>query len=617
MAKYDFSGVATKYGVKCGDGRTILPGSFDHQDGQKVPILWRHQHDAMDNVLGHGILRKTDSGMAIEAWFNDTDSGRRAKTLVRNSDLQYLSIWANEIVEQNQMVSHGVIREVSLVVAGRNPGAVITNVIAHSDDPFEQDETLEDVVIIHTGDAIETAQEVVEEDVTHSEEDYNPTIGEIMAGMTDVQQSAVGVILQHTLNVEFETSEDGEEEGETQTLEEVWETLSEVEQEAVFAAVDSVLNEETSEDEEEDEEPVIEQSVEGQNPMAKNIFESDSTTSGTVLSHSDQVTIMSDIIGGKVNSLQAALTEAVVAHGITDIDKLFPDAQNVRSGGPHIYTEQMAWVETVLGATKKTPFARIKSTYADITADDARARGYVKGAEKFEEVFPILDRTTTPQTIYKKQSIDRDDMIDITDFNVVAWLKSEMRMKLREELARAILIGDGRTVGHADKIKTDNIRPIYGDAAIYAHPKVFAQSATTLDIIDGVTASRTDYKGAGNPVLYCSSEMLTSMLLVRDADGRRIHQTEASLAAALRVSAIVEIPPMSNIVRTDGADTYDLLGIVVNLRDYVIGADKGGETTFFDDFDIDFNKYKYLYETRVSGALVTPKSAIVLEQANQ
>jgi HK97 family phage prohead protease len=604
--KYDFKGLATKYGVKCRDGRTILPGTFKHQDNTRVPILWQHQHNALDNVLGHGQLSDHEDGMRIQAKFNDTLAGQNAKKLVAHGDVGFLSIWANDIVENGGQVSHGNIREVSIVVAAGNPGASIDSVMVHSDDPFSEEQMLSDVVIIHSGSKIEV---VVDDVVSINTEEFlehsgDPSVAEVLSTMDEAQQELVGLLVAKTLGlgkVDDEEITKGDE--ESLDLQSVWDGLDENQKVAIYILVEELT----------DKDAVIKQS-DTENNMTQNIFEGDKEVVGGVISHADQANILGAVIGENASSLKRALVVHAGTYGIDNIGLLFPDSQDVKGGAPHLHSEDMVWVEKTLNKTRKTPFARIKSSYADISGDDARAKGYITGAEKMEEVFPIFSRETFPQTIYKKQKLDRDDIIDVTSFDMIAWLKIEMQMKLKEELAQAILIGDMRAGGDPDKIKVANIRPIYGDDVIYSHPVEFAANATILDIIDGIMAARNNYKGSGNPAFYCTTEILTAMMIVRNVNDDRIHKTEMELMAALRVSAIIEVPPMDSATRLDGADTVKLLGIIVNLRDYVIGADKGGKTTFFEGFDIDFNQNKYLYETRVSGALVLPKAALIIEQ---
>ena len=597
---YDFSGMATVYDVKCNDGRTIGKGAFAHQDGQSVPLVWRHQHDDIDNVLGHVILKAVDNGVRAFAHFNETDSGVKAKQIVKARNIRYLSIWANKVKQTAEaIVKHGMIREVSLVFAGANPGAHIDDVVvSHSDDPFDSDIVLDGVVIIHSGEEIELYTEPTDDTIEHADDE---TIGDILSTLNEKQKAVVSVIIASALGEELSTGEPKEEGGET--VSDVWNTFTEKQKNAVYALAGSLPSE-----------AEISQSDDLGDPIMSNIFEEQSQEA--VLTHDAMNEMVATARTSKANSLRDVIIAHADTYGIKDIELLFPDAQMVGGNAPAIPARKdMAWVEKVLSATSHSPFSRVKSAYADITADEARARGYVTGAEKFNEVFPVFTRITTPQTIYKKSKLDRDDIIDVTSFDVVVWLKMEMRLKLREEVARAILIGDGREAISPDKIKEENVRPIYSDHAVYAHRAPYlASDATYLEMVDAIMAAQMDYKGSGEPVLYTTRAIVTNMLLVRDTTNRRIHPTMDTLKAALNVSEIVTVTPMDNVTRLDGLDTIKLIGILVDLRDYTIGADRGGETTFFEDFDIDFNQHKYLLETRISGALTIPKSAVIIEQ---
>ena len=636
---YDFSGIATAYDVLCQDGRIIKNGAFDHQTGQIVPMVWRHGHDDIRNVVGHAQLSVNPAppGMRITATFNETDEGRRAKLLVRNKDIKHLSIWANQLTENRKIsnnvaireVNKGTIREVSLVLAGKNPGAYIDDVVRHSEDPLDPDTIIEDGIIIHTEYSIDVFVE--EEDppkkktkakIKHEED--KRTVATIVASLTPEQERLFNVILHSAATGEKTPPTKSNAEGGTgPTVEEVFETLSEEQKNTLYYMAGELSQEASLSQGETD-------------PMPKhNIFEEGDGDDDKKLSHESimkALAVAKDTRAGSLREVFAA-HEIVLTHSITDIEFMFPDAKNVEGGGPQFYSRPMEWVEKVLSAAKTRPFARIKSQYADITGADARAKGYVTAAQKVEEVIAVLKRVTTPQTIYKLQKLDRDDIIDITDFDVVVWLKGEMRLMLREELARAILISDGRNDTGADAILAANVRPIYNDNAVYTINKLYNDvaneqvlvdftAAETIVLIDYIADARKEYRGSGSPTFYCQPEVLAKLLLVRDTTGRRIHPTEASLAEALRVSTIVEIPPMSAMSRAgivdppgvpSGTYTIATLGIIINLSDYIIGADKGGQTAFFDDFDLDYNKYTYLYETRVSGALVNPKSAMAIE----
>lgn len=585
---YDFSGYATKYNVKCGDGRTILPAAFKDTDGVKVPLVWQHLHDAPDNVVGHALLEHRDDGVYAYGYFNSSEAAKNAKILVEHKDIGSLSIYANKLVEKAKNVSHGVIREVSLVLSGSNPGALIDNVsIAHG---YGEDEEISDEAIIYTDELLVLPDEKKEDPKEDPKEEAE---------------------LSHA------DPEDGDE-----TVAEVLETLSEKQKLAMYAVIGQIVE---GNDMEQSALQNSNNEGDSQNIMKKNVF--DGSTEVTVvnerprLSQADFSAIMEN--AQKRGSLKHAFMEheagaEFLAHagtyGIDNISYLFPDARSV-SQEPGWISRRMEWVSKVLNATRHSPFSRIKSLHADITPDAARAKGYVTGALKTEEVFAMLRRITNPWTVYKKQKLDRDDIIDITDFNVVAWLKREMRWMLDEELARAILVGDGRdpVTQVADHIPHDNIRPVWLDTSLYTYVKQVASTRTTDQMIDDMITARVEYRGTGAPSLYVGPTFLTAMLLLRDLDGRRLYRTEADLASELRVKEIVEVPIMDGLSR--GTPVYNLMAIMANLSDYVVGADKGGEINFFDDFDIDYNQEKYLIETRVSGALVEPKAAIVLEQA--
>lgn len=571
--KYDFSGWATRNGLKCSDGRTIMKDAFQHNDGQTVPLVWNHQHNDHMNILGHALLENRKEGVYAYCTFNDTDSGKNAKQLVEHGDVSALSIYANQLKQQGGNVLHGAIKEVSLVLAGANPGAFIDSIIRHGEESTEE-------CIIFTGDEIELYH--AEETLNHKEEEIK---------MADGTKNPAG---------------EAEE-----TVQDVFETLTEKQKTVVYALIGQALEEAEAGGE-------IQQSeideIKGDLAFMKhNLFDGD-TTGPDVLSHADMTAIITDA------KRYGSLKEAALAHGITNIDFLFPDATTL-DGTPSFIQRDMGWVSDVMNKTHHTPFSRIKSIFANITEDDARAKGYITGALKKEEVFSLLKRTTSPTTIYKKQKLDRDDVVDITDFDVVAWLKGEMRMMLDEEIARAVLVGDGRLNSSDDKINEANIRPIWKDEDLYTIKQAVSVAATaTADqtakaFIRAAIKSRKLYKGSGNPVLYTTEDVLTDCLLMEDTTGRVIYETVEKLATALRVSKIVTVPVMDGLTRVDtDTKTRTLMGIIVNLADYNIGADKGGAVNMFDDFDIDYNAQKYLIETRCSGALVTPYSAIALEK---
>ena len=571
--KYDFSGWATKNGLRCSDGRTIMKDAFLHNDGQTVPLVWNHQHNDHMNILGHALLENRQEGVYAYCVFNETESGQNAKQLVEHGDVSALSIYANQLKQQGGNVLHGAIKEVSLVLAGANPGAFIDSIIRHGEESTEE-------CIIFTGDEIELYH--AEETLNHKEEEIK---------MADGTKNPAG---------------EAEE-----TVQDVFETLNEKQKTVVYALIGQAL--EDAEAGGEIQQSEIDEIKGDLAFMKHNLFDGD-TTGPDVLSHADMTAIITDA------KRYGSLKEAVLAHGITDIDFLFPDARTM-DGTPSFIQRDMGWVSDVMNKTHHTPFSRIKSIFANITEDDARAKGYITGALKKEEVFTLLKRTTSPTTIYKKQKLDRDDVVDITDFDVVAWLKGEMRMMLDEEIARAVLVGDGRLNSSDDKINEANIRPIWKDEDLYTIKQaVSVAAAATADqtakaFIRAAIKSRKLYKGSGNPVLYTTEDVLTDCLLMEDTTGRVIYETVEKLATALRVSKIITVPVMDGLTRVDSdTKTRTLMGIIVNLADYNIGADKGGAVNMFDDFDIDYNAQKYLIETRCSGALVTPYGAIALEK---
>ena len=562
MSKFDFSGWATRNNLKCSDGRTILKDAFKGNNGQTVPLVWNHQHNDPLNVLGHALLENRDEGVYAYCKFNETESGRNAKLLVEHGDVSALSIYANQLKQQGPNVLHGAIRELSLVLAGANPGAFIDSVIRHG---YASDEE----AIIYTGENIS---------MYHAEEKKE--------------------------DKPVEQKEKTNEETNEETVADIFNTLDEKQKTVVYAMIGQALEEKEELDEENED------SKGGNKAMKHNIFDNEDTRD--VLSHSDMETIFADA------KRYGSLKDSILAHGIEHIDYLFPDAKNI-TNTPQFIQRDMGWVQKVMTAVHNTPFSRIKSIFADITEEDARAKGYIKGSMKKEEVFSLLKRTTTPTTIYKKQKLDRDDVIDITDFDVVAWLKSEMRMMLDEEIARATLVGDGRLNSSDDKINEQNIRPIWTDADLYTikAPVVVAANATADQkakaFIRSAIKSRKNYKGSGEPTLYTTEDVLTDCLLMEDTTGRIIYDSVTKLATALRVKEIVTVPIMEDLSRTVEGKELGLMGIIVNLSDYNIGADKGGAVNMFDDFDIDYNAQKYLIETRCSGALIKPYSAIALE----
>lgn len=576
MVKYNFSGWATRNDLKCSDGRTILKDAFKHNDGQTVPLVWNHQHNDPLNVLGHALLENRDGGVYAYCLFNETEAGLAAKQLVEHGDVSALSIYANGLKHQGSNVIHGAIKEVSLVLAGANPGAFIEEIMRHGEESDEE-------VIIYSGEALE---------MYHAEESKKGE--EVKEVMDDV--------IKH-------------EENKEETVADVFATFNDKQKNVVYALIAQAIDEAVG------SKTVIKQSeIQSENEgdiedMKHNVFEGTPgmDESREVLTHADVESILADA------KRSGSLKESVLAHGITNIDYLFPDAQNI-ANTPGFIQRDMGWVSDVMKKTHHSPFSRIKSTFANITEADARAKGYVKGNLKIEEVFSLLKRTTTPQTIYKKQKLDRDDIIDIVDLDVVAWLKAEMRMMLDEEIARAVLVGDGRLGSSDDKIVETNIRPIWKDDDLYTIKTVVnvAHEASDDDkakaFIKAAIKARKNYKGSGDPTLYITEDALTNCLLLEDTTERVIYDSMDKLATALRVKSIVTVPVMENLTRVDGdSATRELMGIIVNLVDYNIGADKGGAVNMFDDFDIDYNQQKYLIETRCSGALIKPYSAIALE----
>ena len=566
MEKYDFCGWATRNNVKCSDGRTIIKDAFKHHDGQTVPLVWNHQHNDPENILGHALLENRPEGVYAYCTFNESETGKLTKVLVEHGDVKSLSIYANQLKQQGENVLHGAIREVSVVLAGANPEALIQSVIRHG-------ESIDDEVVIYTGENIS---------MYHSDEPKKEE-EKIMEPKDDPK-------LNHAESEE--------------TVADVFNTLSEKQKTVVYAMIGQALEDAGEEDDSEG----------GDKSMKQNAFDRDNTAEGqdNVLSHSE----MMDIIGDAKRS--GSLKDAVMAHGITNIGYLQPDAKTMDIP-PQFIQREMGWVGKVMGGVHKTPFSRIKSIFADITEADARAKGYITGKQKLDEVFSLLKRSTTPTTIYKKQKLDRDDVVDITDFDVVAWLKSEMRMMLDEEIARAILVGDGRLGSSDDKINETNIRPIWKDDDLYTikTPVKVAAAATSDEkakaFIRAAVKSRKAYKGSGSPTLYTTEDVLTDCLLMEDTTGRIIYDSVDKLATALRVKEIVTVPVMEGLTRTVDTKTRTLMGIITNLSDYNVGADKGGAVNMFDDFDIDYNAQKYLIETRCSGAQIKPYAAIALE----
>lgn len=598
MEQYDFSGWATRNDLKCSDGRIIRKDAFKHNDGMKVPLVWNHDHSDPFRVIGHALLENCDEGVYTYGSFNDSELGRTAKLYVEHGDITSLSIYANQLQQQGPNVMHGCIREVSLVLAGANPGAHIENVIKHGDEVEDEAEITTGIPIelYHAAGATKTEKK---EEPKKEEEKGEESMAEETKKPEMKAEAA-----------EKPSPEKTENSDKEKTVGEIFDTLTDEQKNAVYAIIGGIKADEEEMDDMDDEDD--EEELKGGNKTMKhNVFENEERMEDT-LSHSEMASILEEAKRG------GSLKEAVLAHGIEQIDVMFPDAQNV-TNEPGFIKRDDTWVARVLGSVHHTPFSRIKTIFADITADEARAKGYVKGTKKVEEVFSMLKRVTNPTTIYKKQKLDRDDVLDIKDFNIVPWLKSELRMMLNEELARAILVGDGRTAISEDKIKEDNIRPIWTDNDLYTvKTKVEVAAAATADdkaraFIKACVKSRKDYKGTGNPVMFMSEDILTDCLLIEDKNQRVIYDTVDKLKAALRVSDIISVPVMEGLTREVEGKTHTLAGIYVNLVDYNIGTDKGGEVNMFDDFDIDFNQHKYLMETRCSGALVKPYAAVAVE----
>ena len=579
MERFDFSGWATRNDLKCSDGRTIRKDAFKDNNGQKVPLVWNHQHNDPLNILGHALLENRQEGVYAYCTFNETEAGQNAKLLVEHGDVSALSIYANQLKQRGSDVIHGAIREVSLVLAGANPGAFIDSVICHGEESEEE-------AIIYTGEDIS---------LFHAECDKKEETKE-----------------EKPVENEKKTTEDEKKTTESEeTVGEVLDTLNEKQKTAVFALIAQALeNADNSNDDDEEEKE-----------MKHNVFDQDETMKENVLSHSDIESILSD--AKRSGSLKESFLAHTATYGIDQIDTLFPEPKSMNTP-PEFIKRDMDWVAGVINGVHHTPFSRIKSMFANITEDEARAKGYIKGNLKKEEVFTLLKRTTTPTTIYKKQKLDRDDILDITDFDVVAWIKGEMRMMLDEEIARAILVGDGRLTSDDDHIPEQNIRPVWKDDDLYTIKTKITVSTTATDddkakaMIKAAVKSRKNYKGSGNPVLYTTEDFLTNCLLLEDTQGYRLYKSEQDVATAMRVSKIVTVPVMEGLTRVDSeSKTRTLMGIIVNLKDYNVGADKGGAVNMFDDFDIDYNQQKYLMETRCSGALIKPYSAIALEMVTE
>lgn len=571
---YDFAGWATKVNVVCSDGRTIAKDAFKHMDGKRVPLVWQHLHNEPANILGHATLEHRDDGVYAYCVFNDGEPARQAKQVVAHKDIEALSIYANGLVEKSKIVHKGNIREVSLVLAGANPGAVIDYLnFAHNDgseDTISEDEAIITMNIPIDLKHSEETEEQPEEKIEHAMKEEDMTVEDVLKSFTDIQRKVFDAV--------------------------------------VAKALEQTVDGELSQSEEQ-----------GENFMKKNVF--DGSGDGVALTHAQMTEFATAVFkdAQKGGSFKDAFIAHAGTYGIDNIGDLFPDAR-LLDNEPGFETRRMGWVKGWMSGTRHTPFSRIKKLWADLTPDAARAKGYITGNEKVEQVFAILKRTTEPTTVYKKQKLDRDDIVDITDFDVVAWMWKELRFMLEEEVARAGLIGDGRTFGtDDDAIDPSKIRPIYGDSSVYVYYLTLLASVTEWTaVIDAIQTARVNYKGTGTPNLYVPNSVLNGMLLVRDTQKRRIYRTVQELAAELRVGEIIEVEPMEGLERDidpSGTTTMaDLLGILVNPYDYTYGSDKGGQMNTFSDFDIDFNQEKYLIETRLSGSLLNPKSAMVIER---
>ena len=613
---YDFCGWVTRNDVECSDGRTIKRDAFAHQDGAVVPLVWNHNHKSVNDVLGHTILENRPEGVYGYSFCNDTEMGRNLKEAVRHGDIVAYSIWANKLKHNGANVCHGDIVEVSMVLKGANPGAFIEDIsMSHSMYDGE-----DNCARIYTGEPLMLYDEYDEETdvIEHADSEAAP-VAQVLETFNDDQLRATAILIaqaEDRIRAEYESkstvSHSDEDEDEDEDEEEP----------------------ETIEEDSEDEELEHSDLNEGEEDMKTNVFDQTETSKG-YLSHSDIENIFAEAKSGRrtlresFNDYTDSLAHAdgdsgieystdVQDYGVNDPSFLFPEARALNNP-PDWIKRPTDWVAFVMNGTKHTPFARIKSVYANITADEARAKGYIKGKRKTEEVFTLLKRTTTPQTIYKKQKLDRDDIIDITDFNVVSWIKGEMRIMLNEEIARSILVGDGRLASSDDHISEEHIRPIWKDDELFTIRKTIKKITTAdpeadmeamaKEFIRAAIRARKDYRGSGNPALFTTEDWLTSMLLIEDGIGHALYKSEQELCTKLRVSKIVTVPVLEGL----SYNSKDLIGIFVNLSDYNVGADKGGEVNMFDDFDIDFNQYKYLIETRCSGALIKPYSAIVIE----
>lgn len=597
---YDFGGWATRNNIECSDGRTIMKDAFKQNDGQKVPLVWNHQHNDPNEVLGHALLENRDEGVYAYCKFNDTESGQTAKALVQNGDVDKLSIYANKLKSQMNKVVHGCIREVSLVLAGANPGAYIDSVVMHGEDADAEEEA-----VIYTDEHIDT------DNLEHSDDSENNDEKEDKQPMEDDKK-------ENEEKKETDAKKD-------KTIAEVFETLNDEQKDAVYAIVGQAVEDSKKEDKEDNKDDEPEDKKEnkedgGNEDMKHNVFNQDGKNNEETLMHSE---IIAEAIADakKYGSMKESFIQHAAINNIEGLDKLFPDATELYKE-PKVIEEDNSWVAKVMNSVKHSPFSRVKTTFGRMSETEARAKGYIKGNLKTNVKMSFLNRVTTPTTVYIKNEIDRDDVIDITDFDIVAWQKREMRKQLDKELALAMLLGDGRDISDKDKINEQNIRPILKDNEMYTIQytvksgvdyKNPSNSTSENDskykgIIRAAIKSRKNYKGSGNCTFYTTEDVLTELLLIEDQNGRLIYDSIEKLKTALRVKDIVTIPEM---------EAYKgLFGIIVNMNDYQAGADKGGSVNMFDDFDIDYNQMKYLIETRMSGALVVPYSAIVLKDTD-
>lgn len=626
---YDFSGYATRNNIRCSDGRTILKDAFADQDGQKVPLVYQHNHSDIDNVLGHAVLENRKDGVYCYGTFNDTPMGRDAKELVKHGDITALSIYANHLTERNKNVMHGNIREVSLVLAGANPGAYIDNVtIKHSDGAVD---LLDDEAVIYSGEEIslEHGDDESEDNMQNaggnsSTGTSGKTVQQVWDTFTEKQKNAVYALIGAAISgsddsVEQSDFSHADDESSGETVQDVFDTLNEEQKNVAYALIGLAVEQGDfdTEDSDEDNYNSASHSEEEGDIMHMNAFEqTGAEDEAPVLSHDDMKEFLTEArdYGSFRDYSEKWIQHAGQAYGIENVEVLFPDARQV-GDEPYLYKRDTDWVDVVLNGTRHTPFARIKTSYGDLTEDEARAKGFTldrhNNKRKMDEVFKVYKRVTTPQTIYKKQRLDRDDEIDITDFDVVNFLWNEMKVMIREEMARDILIGDGRSASAEDHVNTENVRPIVGDDDLYVIYNDGTDPKTDpTAFVDRARKAKVGYLGSGMPTLFVSPSLHGELMVQRDKVGRRLYDTDASLAAAMGVSAIVEVPVLEGFAMSEGNKFVD--GVMVNLRDYTIGTDRGGELTQFSDFDIDYNQHKYLIEARLSGALTMPKSAIVM-----